>query len=468
MAKTRWTRRKRRTKPLKDITSPLKQVPDVEVEKPKSVEKEKEKNCDVDEENENPNEDLNRNEDEENENPIDDANPVEVEENENQSEDEENGNESEEQENKNESEDQENENKEASENQSDDEDNENQDNTVEEEENSEEEAENLNENVEGEEERSEEEEANEVDQNTGEDVQNNVERAREEGSSSGTLSEDSDYEALKPLGMYFPPSEYRKKIKISTRCFIAAVMKTFGELDPPITEVEKNWFENHPQFKHIFHMPQDENHKVMGMWMLLLRNARIAKEKEAWFAVNGSPIRYGIREHALISGLNCRNYPLNYKNSGGTKFVEKCFGRGIIRYQDVKAKVREGMEPTRDRLRLLVMYFLSSVILGQTKSGNEAPPVDPFLLRAVDDLKLCRTFPWGRLSFDYMMKEISHAMAHFGGEIKEGVIWPILGFCIPMEDIENILSVSEEEQTLLDHITEPEDIRDKDDVIVES
>ncbi|KAF8047164.1 hypothetical protein N665_3173s0006 [Sinapis alba] len=269
-------------------------------------------------------------------------------------------------------------------------------------------------------------------------------------------------------------------------------------------------------------MPQDGNHKVMGMWMLLLRNVRIAKEKEAWFAVNGSPIRYGIREHALISGLNCRNYPLNYKNSGGTKFVEKYFGRGIIRYQDVKAKVRERIEPTRDRLRLLVLYFLSSVILGQTKSGNEAPPVDPFLLRAVDDLKLCRTFPWGRLSFDYMMKEISHTMAHFGGEVKEGVIWPIPGFCIPMEllafeaitelgskfrvavedasptcprmcqskfkrsemkgfplskinkelgntkDIENILSVSEEEQTLLDHITEPEDIRDKDDVIVES
>lgn len=75
--------------------------------------------------------------------------------------------------------------------------------------------------------------------------------------------------------------------------------------------------------------------------------------------------------------------------------MRRCFGRGIIRYQDVKAKVLEGMEPSRDRLRLLVLYFLSSVLLGQTKSGNEAPPVDPFLLRAVDDLNLCRTFPWG-------------------------------------------------------------------------
>lgn len=32
-----------------------------------------------------------------------------------------------------------------------------------------------------------------------------------------------------------------------------------------------------------------------------------------------------------------------------------------------------------------------------------------------------------------MMKEIAHTMAHFDGEVKEGVIWPIPGFCLPME-----------------------------------
>ncbi|KAF2605622.1 hypothetical protein F2Q70_00026191 [Brassica cretica] len=41
MAKIRWTRKKR-TKQLKDITSPVKEVPEVEVEIPKSIEKENE------------------------------------------------------------------------------------------------------------------------------------------------------------------------------------------------------------------------------------------------------------------------------------------------------------------------------------------------------------------------------------------------------------------------------------------
>ncbi|XP_056865345.1 uncharacterized protein At3g43530-like [Raphanus sativus] len=527
MAKIRWTK-KRRTKPLKDITSPpLKEATDVSQPEAESVE----------------DGDVNRNEDEENEkshesleSPIEDANPVE----ENQNEEVSPGNESVDEENQNqeashnESEDEENGNEEASENQSEEEENSEEEaanvdgngNVVQrEEENSEEEAANLDGNgVQGEAENSEEQAAN-LDGNSrvGEEERSEeVDVGRDGGSSSETESEDSDNEALKPLGMYFQPSEYRKKIKISTRCFIADVMKTFAELVPPITPTEKNWFVNHPQFKHIFHMPQAGNHKVMGMWMLLLRTTRIAKEKEAWFAVNGCPIRYGIREHALISGLNCRNYPLNYKEAGDTKFVRRCFGRGIIRYQDVKAKVLEGMEPSRDRLRLLVLYFLSSVLLGQTKSGNEAPPVDPFLLRAVDDLNLCRTFPWGRLSFDYMMKEIAHTMAHFDGEVKEGVIWSIPGFCLPMEmlafeaipvlgskfreavddpdptcprmcqtkfkqsemkgfplwkinkalgntqDIDNVLAVREEERSLLERITEPEDNRDKDDAIVDS
>ena len=108
--------------------------------------------------------------------------------------------------------------------------------------------------------------------------------------------------------------------------------------------------------------------------------------------------------------------------------MRKCFGGGIIRYQDVKTKVLEGMEPSRDRLRLLVLYFLSSVICGQTKTGKDAPSVEPFLLRAVDDLNLCKTFPWGRLSFDYMLKEISHTMSHFKGEVKEGVIFRVFVF----------------------------------------
>ncbi|KAG7586068.1 hypothetical protein ISN45_Aa02g014180 [Arabidopsis thaliana x Arabidopsis arenosa] len=100
---------------------------------------------------------------------------------------------------------------------------------------------------------------------------------------------DEETEAIPPLSMYFPPSEYVKKIKLSTRCYIHEVLTTFDELEPPMSKSERAFFEDHPSFQHVFHMPRDPNHRLMGMWMLLLRTARIDRKKEVWFIVNGDP-----------------------------------------------------------------------------------------------------------------------------------------------------------------------------------
>lgn len=239
--------------------------------------------------------------------------------------------------------------------------------------------------------------------------------------------------ALQPLRMYFPATEYMKNIKISTRCYVKEFLSTLEKLEPPLTRHERNWFQTHPQFRHIFHLPKDNNHKLQGMWMLFLRTACIEKKKEAWFVVNGVPVRYGLREHALISGLNCKNLPMNYNELGGKTFVRRLFGQKKVRYEDVKGKLEEGMRPSQDRLRMIVLYFLCSIIIAQTKCGNDATPVVDFFQRAVDDLDLCKTFPWGRMSFEYMLSQISHTMDNFKGVVNENRLWPIPGFCIPLE-----------------------------------
>ncbi|XP_019085424.1 PREDICTED: uncharacterized protein At3g43530-like [Camelina sativa] len=250
-------------------------------------------------------------------------------------------------------------------------------------------------------------------------------------------SESEETEAMKPLGMHFEPSQYNKKIKLSTRCHIFETLKTLDKLEHPLTSSERDWFENHPQFKHIFHMPREPNHKLMGMWMLLLRTAKIEKKKEAWFVVNGVPIRYGLREHALMSGLDCRCYPLDYKEAGGTVFRRKYFLRKKkITLEDVRRHLLV-MQPdrTRDRLKMAVLYFLGSIIAGYTKdSGRDAMGIDDFVVSAVNDLGFCVSFPWGRLSFENMLEEISHTMSHFNGVVvKENALWPVPGFCIPLE-----------------------------------
>ncbi|XP_019086627.1 PREDICTED: uncharacterized protein At3g43530-like [Camelina sativa] len=242
---------------------------------------------------------------------------------------------------------------------------------------------------------------------------------------------------MQPLGMHFKPSQYNKKIKLSTRCHIFETLTTLDKLEHPLTSSERDWFEKHPQFKHIFHMPRDPNHKLMGMWLLLLRTAEIEKKKEAWFVVNGVPIHYGLREHALMSGLDCRCYPLDYTEAGSNEFRRKYFLRKTkVRLQDVREKLMVMQKGrTRDRLKMAVLYFLGSIIVGHTKdSGKDVAGIDDFVVRAVNDLDFCVSFPWGRLSFENMLEEISHTMRHFKGVMhNEKALWPVSGLCIPLE-----------------------------------
>ena len=90
------------------------------------------------------------------------------------------------------------------------------------------------------------------------------------------------------------------------------------------------------------------------------------------------------------------------------------------------------MEACPDRLKMCVLYFLSSILIDMRRTGDKAPSVDPFFVRAVNDLEMCKTFPWGRLSFDQNMRDIIRAMDHFGGVVsKGGFTFP--SFCTSLE-----------------------------------
>ncbi|KAL0897837.1 hypothetical protein Bca101_081798 [Brassica carinata] len=122
--------------------------------------------------------------------------------------------------------------------------------------------------------------------------------------------------------------------------------------------------------------------KVQGLWMLLLRCMHTGKDRQAWFGVNGVPIRYFIREHALLSGLHCGTYPENYPNiermkfasKGRMKFATKHFKHLQKKTREKKGK-KQGLKVTEadvleklgkmkadgsdERLKMAVLYFLT-------------------------------------------------------------------------------------------------------------
>ncbi|XP_033133950.1 uncharacterized protein At3g43530-like [Brassica rapa] len=247
----------------------------------------------------------------------------------------------------------------------------------------------------------------------------------DESEREGSDSEGSEREEMQPnqpLEFYFKSSEFPQSSKIQTKCFVTRTVKLIR--DKP----EAAWFTSHPQFRHFFHMPDEDNLKLQGMWMLLLRTICTPEDDVAWFAVNGVPIRYSMREHALISGLDCGDYPPNYEKLGGYKFVDYYFhDRKKITITDVKQKMLS-MPPCPDRLKMTVLFFLGRVIRGKPKDAGN---LDDFILRMMDDLDACRSFPWGRLTFEDAIKEIKHVMNHLKGEVKEACAFP--GFIIPLE-----------------------------------
>ncbi|XP_024013981.1 uncharacterized protein At3g43530-like [Eutrema salsugineum] len=156
---------------------------------------------------------------------------------------------------------------------------------------------------------------------------------------------------MEPRGLFFKQSEYRLYPKLQSRCETFNFMEVFKRLDIS----ERNWFENHPQFKHIVHVFIQKNRMLKGMWMLLLRTAVTDKQRQCWFVVNGVPVRYSIREHGLLSGLFCHHYPADYEQLGSMYFVEEQFGKTNIEVKEVREKLEsmDFIEGCTDRLKMV-------------------------------------------------------------------------------------------------------------------
>ncbi|KAL1204467.1 hypothetical protein V5N11_034279 [Cardamine amara subsp. amara] len=192
--------------------------------------------------------------------------------------------------------------------------------------------------------------------------------------------EEEEEQPDAPASFYINRDKYKMGCKIVTRC---SLFKVVNVLEKTLGEFEMEWFREQNQFSHLFHMPREPNRKSMGMWLLVLRTARLKKRNVWWFVVNVVPVRYSLWEHGLISGLDCSEYLPNYKGLESLKFAERCFGKDAnVTLKDIEKKITS-MIACEDRLRMVVLYFLGSGLISNTKADAA---IDTFLLRIVNNL----------------------------------------------------------------------------------
>ena len=246
------------------------------------------------------------------------------------------------------------------------------------------------------------------------------------------------------------------KCKITTKCLLSNAVEV-------VTKALKDyprgmeWFMS-SQFGHLFSAPKHLDICLAPLWMLQCRAVKTKKNFEMWFVVNGIPIRYSLMEHALISGLNCAAYPADYKDIGSQRFKNRNFPKGkkislrsiretlekmsnpheedlgSSKRQGGNTSERERQSSTRkkDKLKMAVLYFLCSVLITHEKDDTQ---IADGLVQIVDDLDRCRTFPWGRRLYHYLLihfQKLNLAEKSENAFEKKKTTWACPGFILPL------------------------------------
>lgn len=142
---------------------------------------------------------------------------------------------------------------------------------------------------------------------------------------------------------------------------------------------------------------------------LLSRQLKVEKKHEAWFRFAGKPIRFSIREFAIVTGLPCGEIPHDPNGKKKKKSKEKPYWQEIFgNVEDMRVsravkmlRRKSGFEKDT-RLKVACLAIVSSVLL----STNLKMKMLKEHVQLLGDIDEFLAFPWGRLAFNMLMNSI--------------------------------------------------------------
>lgn len=150
---------------------------------------------------------------------------------------------------------------------------------------------------------------------------------------------------------------------------------------------------------------------------LLCRSLVTSKKHEMWFVFGGHPIRFSLREFAILTGLNCGTYPseeeirkMQTTSSGHREYFHTLIGPkrsysirdivGILR-DDKLLPVSKRMAGDR-RLRLALIVIVEGILVCDSSNVKASMEVAEML----KDLDSFVKYPWGRKSFELTLEMV--------------------------------------------------------------
>lgn len=166
------------------------------------------------------------------------------------------------------------------------------------------------------------------------------------------------------------------------------------------------------------------------VYYILGRAVESPNPNEMWFLVGDQAIRFSMQEFCIVTGLKCGPCPkIDLSNVKGVRLVDEVFqGDMDLRISDIEDAFLRGSSCNETMVKLAMLYFLESVLLGRDK---RAALYDNQHILLIDDFEQFQNYPWGRICYEMTVESLKKATP-FSSCVLKGFPLAFL-VCLPFE-----------------------------------
>ncbi|KAL0702129.1 hypothetical protein Bca4012_058251 [Brassica carinata] len=175
-----------------------------------------------------------------------------------------------------------------------------------------------------------------------------------------------------------------------------------------LDEAELNVIKSSPFGKFIELADQTPYSGRVGRYMLS-RQLKVSKKYEAWFIFAENPIRFSLREFAIVTGLPCGKYPSHPPKDMKKLINEQPYYNslfGMLKEVSVSSVInmlkRKTVASSETRIKYALLAMLAWVILPTTHSAK----ISVEHAERIKNRDEFFAYPWGRLSFQMIISSI--------------------------------------------------------------
>ncbi|KFK43996.1 hypothetical protein AALP_AA1G201400, partial [Arabis alpina] len=141
------------------------------------------------------------------------------------------------------------------------------------------------------------------------------------------------------------------------------------------------------------------------VYALLCRQVLTKKKYELWTVFGGHPLRFSLAEFGYITGLECGDFPEEYKpnpadeiTAADVPYWRKLIGDNFdATLEDIHEMLSSDDMPGWRRLGLALILLVDGVLIARHQKQRTVPT--PKYVAMLEDVEAFMRFPWGRESF---------------------------------------------------------------------